>query len=118
MKSGTFVKLLCGFLIGTILIALLAWIAYTSESPAALFSWPLAGGIGWVASCLVSKRKISVAGLSAVAGSATFAIVDTSVRLHLYLLFYGGPYVIFALLGSLAASVFYEEREDSFYNSA
>jgi alpha-beta hydrolase superfamily lysophospholipase len=116
MRVLVFIRLLCGFSIGAILTALLAWAAYPSDSPAVILSWPLAGVIGWLASSLANRFGISVAGLSAVAGSAAPIVVEASIQWHPYLLLHGGPYVLYALLGSLATLALREDWENSSKN--
>lgn len=106
-----FARLLCGYLVGAVLGACLVFVTYPFDSPAIVLCWPIAFSIGWLSSRIASRFEILIAGLSMVTGAAV--VIDVSISLHSYLVLYGGPYVIFALLGGLASSIVRMERMEN-----
>lgn len=103
------VRLMLGYLVGVFLATSLVFAVYPTDGIAVILSWPIAYWLGWVSGLVSRRSSVIVAGLSAATGASAPVLVVASVSLHEYMLLYGGPYVVFALLGGLTASLAWDE---------
>lgn len=107
----TFIRLLSGYFAGALLGAFLTLSVYPLDGSIVILSWPFAGGIGWFSGWIAGRLKVCVAVTSMITGAAMPIVIGAYVPLHQYFALYGGPYVIYALLGGIASSLRHDEQD-------